>query len=152
MKYQRLIWVYNSFTKPRWFLIDFLNSRFYELLFRHIFETQIHIQTKIWESFILLLATNDFLQLLLKYRKNFQQPIYWLENKFQEIRHSLIRPSNITLIPVKLVYFLWVTWYVDKILRIFFYTLLALAEVWKIFPETRHFVNKFGRSSYIRST
>ena len=152
MKYPRLIWVYNSFTKPRWFLIDFLNSRFYELLFRHIFETQIHIQTKIWESFILFLATNDFLQLLLKYRKSFQQPIYWLENKFKEIRHSLIRPSNITLIPVKLVYFFWVTWHVDKILRIFFSTLLALAEVWKIFPETRHFVNKSGRSSDIRST
>ena len=34
---------------------------FYELLFRHIFETQIHIQTHIRKTFILFLATNDFL-------------------------------------------------------------------------------------------
>ena len=40
-----------------------------ELLFRHIFETQIHIQTRIRKTFILALATNDFLQMLLKYRK-----------------------------------------------------------------------------------
>ena len=33
---------------------------FYELLFRHIFETQIHIQTQIRNTFILPLATNDF--------------------------------------------------------------------------------------------
>ena len=32
-----------------------------ELLFRHIFETQIHIQTQIRKTFILALATNDFL-------------------------------------------------------------------------------------------
>ena len=32
-----------------------------ELLSRHIFETQIHIQTKIRKNFILALATNDFL-------------------------------------------------------------------------------------------
>ena len=42
---------------------------FDELLFRHIFETQIHIQTWIRKTFILALATNDFLQMLLKYRK-----------------------------------------------------------------------------------
>ena len=42
---------------------------FNELLFRHIFETQIHIQTRIRKTFILALATNDFLQMLLKYRK-----------------------------------------------------------------------------------
>ena len=34
---------------------------FPELLFRHIFETQIHIQTQIWKTFILALATHDFL-------------------------------------------------------------------------------------------
>ena len=33
----------------------------YELLFRHIFETQIHIQTQIRKTFILALANNDFL-------------------------------------------------------------------------------------------
>ena len=33
----------------------------YELLFRHIFETQIHIQTQIRKTFTLALATNDFL-------------------------------------------------------------------------------------------
>ena len=32
-----------------------------ELLFRHIFETQIHIQTQIEKNFILALATTDFL-------------------------------------------------------------------------------------------
>ena len=32
-----------------------------ELLFRHIFETQIHIQTQIRKTFILALTTNDFL-------------------------------------------------------------------------------------------
>ena len=42
---------------------------FDELLFRHIFETQIQIQTRIRKTFILALATNDFLQMLLKYRK-----------------------------------------------------------------------------------
>ena len=31
-----------------------------ELLFRHIFDTQIHIQTQIQKTFILALATNDF--------------------------------------------------------------------------------------------
>ena len=40
----------------------------HELLFRHTFETQIHIQTQIRKKFILALATNDFLYLLLKYR------------------------------------------------------------------------------------
>ena len=33
----------------------------YELLFRHIFETQIHIQTQIRKNFILSLVTKDFL-------------------------------------------------------------------------------------------
>ena len=33
----------------------------YELLFRHIFETQIHVQTQIQKTFILALATNDLL-------------------------------------------------------------------------------------------
>ena len=33
----------------------------HELLFRHIFETQIHIQTQIRKTFILVLANNDFL-------------------------------------------------------------------------------------------
>ena len=33
----------------------------YELLFRHIFETQIRIQTQIRKTFILALASNDFL-------------------------------------------------------------------------------------------
>ena len=32
----------------------------HELLFRHIFETQIHIQTQIRKTFTLALATNDF--------------------------------------------------------------------------------------------
>ena len=41
----------------------------YELLFRHIFETQIHIQTQIRKTFILALATNDFVLMLLKYSK-----------------------------------------------------------------------------------
>ena len=44
-------------------------NKYDELLFRHIFETQIHIQTQIRKTFILALATNDFLQMLLKYRK-----------------------------------------------------------------------------------
>ena len=35
-----------------------------ELLFRHIFEIQIHIQTQIPKTFILSLTANDFLQLL----------------------------------------------------------------------------------------
>ena len=35
-------------------------QNFDELLFRHVFETQIHIQTQIWKTFILALATNDF--------------------------------------------------------------------------------------------
>ena len=30
------------------------------VLFRHIFKTQIHIQTQIRKTFILVLATNDF--------------------------------------------------------------------------------------------
>ena len=34
---------------------------FHELLFRCIFETQIHIQTQIWKYDLLSLATNDFL-------------------------------------------------------------------------------------------
>ena len=34
---------------------------FYELFFRRIFETQIHVQTQIRKNFILSLATNDFL-------------------------------------------------------------------------------------------
>ena len=38
-------------------------NKYDELLFRHIFETQIR------KTFILALATNDFLQMLLKYRK-----------------------------------------------------------------------------------
>ena len=33
----------------------------YELLFRHILETHIHIQTQIRKNFILSLATNDVL-------------------------------------------------------------------------------------------
>ena len=36
-------------------------ARWYELLFRHIFETQIHIKTQIRKTFILALATNEFL-------------------------------------------------------------------------------------------
>ena len=32
-----------------------------ELLFRHVLETQIHIQKQIRENLILALATNDFL-------------------------------------------------------------------------------------------
>ena len=32
-----------------------------ELLFRYIFETQIHIETQIRKTFVLALATNDFL-------------------------------------------------------------------------------------------
>ena len=44
-------------------------AKLHELLFRHIFETQIHIQTQIRKTFILALATNHFLQMLLKYRK-----------------------------------------------------------------------------------
>ena len=44
-------------------------AKLHELLFRHIFETQIHIQTWIRKTFILALATNDFLHMLLKYRK-----------------------------------------------------------------------------------
>ena len=35
--------------------------KFHELLFTHIIETQIHIQTQIRKTFILALATNDFL-------------------------------------------------------------------------------------------
>ena len=34
-----------------------------------IFETQIHIQTHMRKTFILALATNNFLQMLLKYCK-----------------------------------------------------------------------------------
>ena len=36
-------------------------ANFNKLLFRHIFETQIHIQTQILKTFMLSLATNDFL-------------------------------------------------------------------------------------------
>ena len=36
-------------------------ANFNQLLFRHIFETQIHIQTQILKTFMLALATNDFL-------------------------------------------------------------------------------------------
>ena len=46
-----------------------ISKQIHELLFRYIFETQIHIQTQIPKIFILALATNDFLQMLLKYRK-----------------------------------------------------------------------------------
>ena len=43
------------------FVYDFSRKIFYELSFIHIFETQIHVQTQIRKSFILALATNDFL-------------------------------------------------------------------------------------------
>ena len=46
------------------FMIIILNSFILiwnELLFRHIFETQIDIQTQIRKNFILSLATNNFL-------------------------------------------------------------------------------------------
>ena len=49
--------------------LNLINYEFnYELLSRHTLETQIHIQTQIQKNFILSLATNDFLWLLLKYR------------------------------------------------------------------------------------
>ena len=49
--------------------LNLINYEFnYELLSRHTLETQIHIQTQIQKNFILSLATNDFLRLLLKYR------------------------------------------------------------------------------------
>ena len=49
--------------------LNLVNYEFnYELLSRHTLETQIHIQTQIQKNFILSLATNDFLWLLLKYR------------------------------------------------------------------------------------
>ena len=38
----------------------------HELLFRHIFETQIHIQKKIRKNLILALGTNDFSVILIK--------------------------------------------------------------------------------------
>ena len=48
-----------------WNLIDFgfkkMREKLYEFLFTHIFETQIHIQTQIRKTFILALATIDFL-------------------------------------------------------------------------------------------
>ena len=59
----------------------------YDLLFRKIFETQIHIQTQIWENFILLLATNYLLSLLLKYRKVSPTINLLTKNKSPEIRH-----------------------------------------------------------------
>ena len=55
--------------KPSRFKSDFLNSGFHELLFRHIFEMQIHTQKQIRKNFILSLATDDILKLLLKYCK-----------------------------------------------------------------------------------
>ena len=48
-----------------WNLIDFgfkkMIVKLFEILFTHIFETQIHIQTQIRKTFILALPTNDFL-------------------------------------------------------------------------------------------
>ena len=48
--------------------LELITSKIHQLLFRHTFETQIHIQTQIRKT-ILVLATNDFLQVLLKYHK-----------------------------------------------------------------------------------
>ena len=48
-------------VSPHHFVYDFSRKIFYELSFIHIFETQIHVQTQIRKSFILALATNDFL-------------------------------------------------------------------------------------------
>ena len=39
--------------------------------YSNTFETQIHIQIQIRKTFILALEINDFLQMLLKYRKEF---------------------------------------------------------------------------------
>ena len=65
---------FNFSEKKPWFLENdralskflygvspYIISIIHELLFRHIFETQIHIQTQIRKSFILALATNDLL-------------------------------------------------------------------------------------------
>ena len=53
------------------------------------FETQIHIQTQIRKSFILALATNDFLEILLKYRKDLQTQIIDRKTSLQK---SVILP------------------------------------------------------------
>ena len=42
------------------FLFYLLCGKNYEFLFRHIFETQIHIQAQILKTFILALETNEF--------------------------------------------------------------------------------------------
>ena len=43
------------------FAISLYINEYYELLFRHIFETKIHIETQSRKAFILAFATNDFL-------------------------------------------------------------------------------------------
>ena len=52
------LWQYSLYLVRVWFYYDWI---IHELLFRHIFETKIHIQTQIRKIFILAIATNDFL-------------------------------------------------------------------------------------------
>ena len=60
---------------------------FHELLFRHLFETQIYIQTQIRKNLVLALAADGFLEFLSKYRKELPKTKLLTKNKSPEIHH-----------------------------------------------------------------